>query len=339
MVSTVGLLGAAWGSAALLIYPEAFSLRVLLGACILAVLSSVGLGTLLLRPAFFALALPAMGPIFVRLATSGEASQFASAAVLAACTATLVLHFVESNEASVVLVRNRIENALLGNRVERLKGRIAATEEELEVAYRTLDEHRNGLGIAPAPVERAAVLTRPDFNARLSETWAATSRETESFSVALVEISDYPHLLAENGEETVGRLFHELGRFIGSCLRTEDCIAGFAAPRYGIVLRDSDSETASRALERIRRRVESTPIDVGQPILCNLTMGVASFEEGVRPMEMIGRAERALAQAWTTNDRLRAWEFLDGAGKGTTPARFTISGTTPREIPATLPPR
>ena len=353
VVSTVGLLGAAWGSSTLLVYPTEVTLRLLLGACLLAMMSSVGLGTLLLRPAFFVLAIPAYAPLFFKLATSSEPDQFAMAAVLSVCLVSLILHFLESNASSVTLIRNRVENALLGVRVERLKGRIVATEEELEVAYRTIDEHQRGLGVPLPPVERAAVLSRTAFNARLGDTWAATNADTESFSVALVEIADYVGISSEYGDEVTKRLFEELGRFIGSCLRTEDCVSGFAAPRYGLLLCESDTETASRALERIRRRVESTPIDAGQPILCRLTMGVVSFESGIRPMEMIGRAERALAQAWNADNRLRSWERLDGSplshvntpgtlilghgGMNAANPAFRISGTVPREMPKEPP--
>ena len=180
---------------------------------------------------------------------------------------------------------------------------------------------------------------------RLGDTWAATSPDTESFSVALVEIADYRGLVGHYGEEIAKRLFTELGRFIGSCLRTEDCVAGFSAPRYGLLLSDSDSETASRALERIRRRVESTPLDAGQPVLCQLVMGVVSYELDIRPMEMIGRAERALAQAWTMSERLRAWEHIQDSpvgqhpNGGEIPERFILSETVLRETSKAPQPR
>ncbi len=350
VVFTVGLLGAAWGTGPLIAFPTDATMRMLLAATLLAVVSSVGLGTLLLRPAFFALAVPLLAPLFIRLATSGQSSQFAAAIVLAVCSVSLILHFLEGNASSVTLVRNRIENGLLGQRVERLKGRIAANEEELEVAYRQLDEFQSGAGVAAAIVERAAVLSRTDFNMRLGDTWAATRPDTDSFSVALVEIADYNQIINEYGDDVARRLFNELGRFIGSCLRTEDCVAGFAAPRYGLILCDSDSETASRALERIRRRVESSPIDVGHQILCHLVMGVVSWENNVRPMEMIGRSERSLAQAWTLPQRLQAWEHINGSpmdaghASGAThasiePKRFILSDTTLRETPAAPQPR
>ena len=349
VVFTVGLLGAAWGTGPLIAFPADTTMRMLLGATLLAVVSSVGLGTLLLRRAFFALALPLLGPLFIRLGTSGGSSEFAAAIVLAVCCVSLILHFLEGNTSSVTLVRNRIENSLLGQRVERLKGRIVANEEELEVAYRLLDEYRSGAGVPATIVERASVLSRTEFNMRLGDIWAATTPDTDSFSVALVEIADFNQIVNEYGDDVAKRLFNELGRFIGSCLRTEDCVAGFTAPRYGLLLCDSDSETASRALERIRRRVETSPMDVGQPILCQLVMGVVSFEFNIRPVEMIGRSERALAQAWTLTQRIQAWEHINGSPiaslrqtndpmqPGT--QRFILSDTTLRETPAAPRPR
>ena len=331
VVFTVGLLGAAWGTGPLIAFPTDPTMRLLLAATLLAVVSSVGLGTLLLRPAFFALATPLLAPLFVRLATSGDSSQFAAAVVLAGCSISLILHFLEGNASSVTLVRNRIENGLLGQRVDRLKGRIAANEEELEVAYRQLDDHRSGSGV-PAPiVERAAVLSRTEFNMRLGDTWAATAPDTDSFSVALVEVADFNQIILEHGDEIAQRLFNDLGRFIGSCLRTEDCVAGFAAPRYGLILCDSDSETASRALERIRRRVESSPMDVGRQVLCQLVMGVVSWEPDVRPMEMIGRSERSLAQAWTRPQRLQAWENINGSRNATSTVNASPNPATVEE--------
>ena len=73
------LLGSAWGCAPLIVFPGDPAYQLLLAGSLIGILAATSLGTLMLRPAFFALTAPIVVPLVIRLALVGDGLQFAAA--------------------------------------------------------------------------------------------------------------------------------------------------------------------------------------------------------------------------------------------------------------------
>jgi diguanylate cyclase (GGDEF)-like protein len=303
----VGLIGAAWGSVAILAFPsKAHSAeRVLLLVAIVGVLSVVSFTTMLLRHAFLAFAIPLLGPVCVKLFLTGDRLLIGTACALIYIAASFGVQFFSASHAQSALIRNRIENQLLHTRFTKMKERLQASESELNRVYTEFGEQS-------ARDEVTGVFNRRQFTERMAGAWQSAHNGYDPFSCAFFEIENYEKIVSQYGSDAGDELLRKVASVIDDCLRTDDSLARLNGPQFAALLNNTLTDGALIALERIRRKLSSNTIDLnGSSVFTTVAIGLATYDGDAGPRDLLVRVDEALAHSRSTGtNRLTVWEQL-----------------------------
>jgi diguanylate cyclase (GGDEF)-like protein len=305
MITVVGLMAAAWGSAMFLAFPADPGPRLLLVVGLLGSMCAMSLGTFLVRGVFYAVVGPIAVPVIVRLALSGDSVLLSAAGVAAAVTTAFVVHGVGASRQASSLVRNRLENGLLSTRVEKLRERVAAGDAELDRVYEEMGEQQQRDTLT-------GTHNRRQFTERMVTAWQSAAAGFDPFSVAFVEVDNIGKIASTYGSETADLVIKTVSEMLDDALRTDDLLARINGAQFGLLLNNAITDGSLIALERIRRKLVSNPIDTGdQTVFVTVAMGLATYDASARPRDLLVRVDEALARARNTGtNRIVAWERM-----------------------------
>ena len=295
------LLGSAWGCAPLIVFPGDPAYQLLLAGSLIGILAATSLGTLMLRPAFFALTAPIVVPLVIRLALVGDGLHFAAAGCAAVSAAALLVHALEASSVSTTLVRNRLENELLGRRLAKFKELAEAADAELDRMYQESGNQQRR-------DELTGAFNRRQLMEQVAASWRTASEGFDPFTVVLLEIDEFARIVDLHGQEIGDELVRKVAAMLQGSLRTDDCLARMAGAQFAMVLNNALTDGAMICVERIRRKLASTPIDAGEPILVSSSMGLITWDVGIGPRELVVHADEALQQARAAGkNRIAVW--------------------------------
>ncbi|MDH5750326.1 MAG: diguanylate cyclase [Rhodospirillales bacterium] len=163
--------------------------------------------------------------------------------------------------------------------------------------------------------------------AMMNELEKEHDRIARSGNSACVALGDLDHFKQVN--DTYGHgagdrvLMASAERFLGQ-LRSYDTVYRYGGEEFLVYLPGADMETASRVVERLRRSLESAPIqlDFEKSIPVTGSFGIAVMDGTVPLKEVITRADLALYQAKDSGrNRLVVWsEELQAVAREAKPA-------------------
>jgi diguanylate cyclase (GGDEF)-like protein len=297
-----GIFGLSWGVGAGLTFGSVIDTqrRLLLLVATAGVLGAMTLATQLCKSAAIALAAPAgLGVVGRFFAGNG----FERATALVALTIMVVhlLHYVDANNNQVMLVRNRLENELLGRKLKNaLEMRMLA---ETELARLTEDIHSDS--------ERddiTGVKNRAAFRESLGDLWQRADAGFDPFSLVLLDIDQYDEIASHHGQDVANDLLRQVAGMIDHALRTDDMVARLGNSQFGLLLNNALTDGALICMERIRRKVSSTPFDAGQPLLVSISIAVVTWERGVGLRQIFSAADETLQDAKSEGtNQLKVW--------------------------------
>ncbi len=295
IITVNGVLGAAVGSVAVLAFPRATGLQSLVALVVFVSLCSLGLGTVLVKSGYVAAAVPAIAPSVVRFALRNDSYGWSVAICLVAAAIAFGWHVWGAHDAAVFLVKNRLENQILHAKLERTQHTLLSVEEELSDVYRNMAE-------ASVRDEVTGVHTRKEFTARLMETWRFAEAGGDPFAVAMLDIDDFDGIVRQHGREIADTLLRKVADIIQDGLRTDDCLARLGTSQFAVLLANSLTDGGRICLERIRRRIASSPIDAGEPLMITTSIGQAGWQQTLDTKEILRRADLALRSAQEAGD-------------------------------------
>ncbi|WP_193185909.1 diguanylate cyclase [Nisaea sediminum] len=118
-------------------------------------------------------------------------------------------------------------------------------------------------------------------------------------SIAIADIDRFKSVNDTYGHHAGDRVLSRVTRLIEDSLRPYDTIYRFGGEEFLICLPDSDPEEARKVLDRVRRKIEETPVDIdgAEPLSVTVSFGVAQLVPRRRLKEITERADRALYEA------------------------------------------
>jgi diguanylate cyclase (GGDEF)-like protein len=122
-------------------------------------------------------------------------------------------------------------------------------------------------------------------------------REGNALNIALFDIDRFKDYNDTFGHQAGDALLAEVGRVFASELRRGDHAYRYGGEEFLVVLPNRSVEDASRAAERIRRRVASATAVGHLPAPATLSGGIAGAVAGETVESVIGRADQALYRA------------------------------------------
>ena len=139
------------------------------------------------------------------------------------------------------------------------------------------------------------------FVERLPAEMAYAKRHDKPLSLAMCDIDHFKKINDTFGHSAGDAVLKAVSRVLLESLRQEDTVARWGGEEFALVMRDTKGDAAFVAVERIRRRLEQTPIDYdGQRISVTCSIGVASNGEGGQmytPEQLVQRADGFLYRA------------------------------------------
>lgn len=291
IVSAATISGLAFGSGAWLLFDAAHTQPTTsVSLTIIAMAAAVAIGLQLVPGASIAVLASAVVPVAARYVEMRSRMSFGAAGVIAVAAFALVLLMREAAENQVKLVRNRLENEMLGRRLQRAVEVGRAADEELGRLQSTIEEtqHRDQI---------TGAFNRRQLTQRLADSWTQANNGFDPFSLALIEIDRYDAIVETHGAKIGDELLRQVARIIGSNLRTDDVLARLSGSQFAVVLQNTMIEGSLIALERIRRGLSNTPIDAGEPLIVKASIGVVTFDRQALPREMLLRVDEALGAA------------------------------------------
>jgi diguanylate cyclase (GGDEF)-like protein len=297
-----GIFGLSWGVGAGLTFGSVIDTqrRLLLLVATAGVLGAMTLATQLCKSAAIALAAPAGLGVVGRF-LSGNGFERATALVALTIMVVHLLHYVDANNNQVMLVRNRLENELLGRKLKNaLEMRMLA---ETELARLTEDIHSDS--------ERddiTGVKNRAAFRESLGDLWQRADAGFDPFSLVLLDIDQYDEIANRHGQDVANDLLRQVAGMIDHALRTDDMVARLGNSQFGLLLNNALTDGALICMERIRRKVSSTPFDAGQPLLVSVSIAVVTWERGVGLRQIFSAADETLQEAkFEGTNQLKVW--------------------------------
>jgi diguanylate cyclase (GGDEF)-like protein len=308
ITAACGIFGLSWGVGAGLTFGSVIDTqrRLLLLVATTGVLGAMTLATQLCKSAAIALAAPAGLGIVGRF-FAGNGFERATAVVALTIMVVHLFHYVDANNNQVMLVRNRLENELLGRKLKNaLEMRMLA---ETELARLTEDIHSDS--------ERddiTGVKNRAAFRESLGDLWQRADAGFDPFSLVLLDIDQYDEIAHHHGQDVANDLLRQVAGMIDHALRTDDMVARLGNSQFGLLLNNALTDGALICMERIRRKVSSTPFDAGQPLLVSISIAVVTWERGVGLRQIFSAADETLQNAKSEGtNQLKVWANPNGA--------------------------
>ena len=180
---------------------------------------------------------------------------------------------------------------------------VERTNRELEAIRRELEDKNRLLERLSAIDTLTQIANRGRFDAVLRQEWRRASRDEATLSLVFCDIDyfkpfndTYGHQM---GDECLVRVAQAMEEALN---RPADLVARYGGEEFVALLVDTDAEGARLVAERMRERVLALGIEHGSSSAAaclTVSLGVATVrpEAGLRPEDLVSRADRALYAA------------------------------------------
>jgi diguanylate cyclase (GGDEF)-like protein len=129
---------------------------------------------------------------------------------------------------------------------------------------------------------------RRDFDRYLSWVMARSERNSQPFSLALIDIDHFKKINDSYGHETGDYVLQHIADQISAKMRASDRLFRWGGEEFAMILPDSTLQEAGLVAERIRLHIEGTPFSLGndEHIYCIISIGLSSgtSESGDSPL-------------------------------------------------------
>lgn len=136
--------------------------------------------------------------------------------------------------------------------------------------------------------------TRAMFETRLHEELARSKRNSQPFSVLLIDVDRFATINEAHGREAGDELLARIAGIMRSSLRNSDACFRSGEDEFAALLPDTDVATAYLAAERLRESVGAEPVGDVEPML---SIGIAEYSAGRSDEELLAKARDALDKA------------------------------------------
>lgn len=156
---------------------------------------------------------------------------------------------------------------------------------------------------AHAQVERLAitdgltgVYNHRRFQERLQEEFVRNARHPEPVSILMIDIDYFKKINDTFGHPAGDAVLKTIAKLLVKMVRKLDMVARYGGEEFVVLLLKTDSMQAWQMAERIRKTIESAPLDwQGQKIDVTVSIGIASQpDDAAQREELIACADKAL---------------------------------------------
>lgn len=185
-------------------------------------------------------------------------------------------------------------------------------QRELEQQLNTLTERMREMETQSLAIEkrmleqqRLALLdpltqlpNRQAYEQRMHEEYDRWKRYARPLTLAVCDLDNFKSINDNFGHLAGDKVLRIIAKTLRARLRKSDFIARFGGEEFVILLPETDSEEAFRAIETIREAVAECPFHFReQPVAVTLSAGIAAFVDDLSPEVVFERADAAMYRA------------------------------------------
>ncbi|GAB4407214.1 MAG: hypothetical protein Kow00123_20140 [Anaerolineales bacterium] len=138
------------------------------------------------------------------------------------------------------------------------------------------------------------------FATALNEELRRARRFSRPLAVIMADLDGLRHINNTHGHLAGDAVLEAIGKIIREQIREYDVAARFGGEEFALLMPETTTHEGYVVAERIRKAVESTPIQIPtrvEPIYVTITAGVASYpDDGYEPQHLLHAADVALYQ-------------------------------------------
>ncbi len=173
----------------------------------------------------------------------------------------------------------------------------------LLIAYLTMmlsshmERARNRIKILSERDELTGLLNMRAFTNLLAREHKQCSRYNRHYGILMADADNLKIINDQYGHAAGDNLIISIADALQATIRGADVVARYGGDEYIVLLPETDRDGAIGCAERLRRRIESTPLilDNGKEISTSVSIGIACYPaDGSNPEEMVNKADRAL---------------------------------------------
>ncbi|HKX40626.1 MAG TPA: GGDEF domain-containing protein [Burkholderiaceae bacterium] len=216
-------------------------------------------------------------------------------------------HFelAERLERSVLTKHLRTQSELFVTRTEELRARHLATAARLEAQQ---ERHRAAQFAAQAEQDPLTGLgNRRHLERRAAELFPALSLAQAPLALAQIDVDHFKRVNDTHGHAAGDLVLVALGALLRDSLRAADVVVRSGGEEFVLVLPDTQMAAAMEVCERLRARVEASPVDIGAGVALPITVSVGLAAAPSYDLDMLMRRADAALYAAKQAGRNRLW--------------------------------
>lgn len=167
------------------------------------------------------------------------------------------------------------------------------------------------------------------FDIWLKKEFDRTKRYKGKLSLVLVDVDHFKHVNDEYGHQCGDEVLRIMGRLIKDSIRSVDLGARYGGEEFAVILPETEQEGALLFADRLRARVEETPIRWDARLFpITLSAGVSTFPseaEIANPSDLIEAADKALYYC-KQNGRNKVEGYSNILGGGSSKPEPAVTG-------------
>jgi diguanylate cyclase (GGDEF)-like protein len=171
---------------------------------------------------------------------------------------------------------------------------LEAFGEHAAAACRNASAHA-GLALAARTDALTGCLNHSAMHDALGRELERCRRKGHALSLVIVDLDEFKQVNERHGHPAGDEVLRQVGESLRESVRAYDLVARYGGDEFAVIAMDADEATATevarRAVEAIGRAL-GTLGSAGETTAA--TAGVAEWQAGDSPSELIGRADRAL---------------------------------------------
>ena len=123
-------------------------------------------------------------------------------------------------------------------------------------------------------------------------------RSGNPLCLCMVDLDHFKRINDNHGHLVGDAVLHDVAARMQAALRHFDTVGRYGGEEFVIILEDTSLETARYVIERVRKRVGDTPVNVnGTSVSVTLSAGISVYRPGDTIASLIGRADIAMYSA------------------------------------------
>lgn len=197
----------------------------------------------------------------------------------------------------------------VGGRVSAMRQRLRAQRTELTQAFDRIHLLATHDDLTGLPNRRA-------MTELLEAERQRSVRAGHPWSVAILDVDHFKLVNDVHGHAAGDEALRTVARVCASMMRKYDTVSRWGGEEFVLLFRDIDPQLALAAAERVRTRLEETPVCVGDTTFAvKASIGVAAHLRGEEAAHTLSRADRALYGAKAAG-RNQVWGGIPAEANG-----------------------